>query len=190
MMMRAVVLVSCLVLAASLGVPGGPQSAAQASQRLCRTLLGQASVVVSSALALGGIAVAEDKPKAKKPKVLETENGVKYIEVKKGSGPYPNEGDFVIINYTGFLQNGTIFDSTESTGKKALSFRIGKKQIIPGIEEVLREMRAGGEVTCSIPSKLAYASRGVCIEGQGCIVQPNENLNYVIKLKNVAPAYQ
>ena len=38
--------------------------------------------------------------KSKKPKVLETDLGIKYIELIKGSGPYPNPGDFVIITYT------------------------------------------------------------------------------------------
>jgi FKBP-type peptidyl-prolyl cis-trans isomerase len=64
-----------------------------------------------------------------------------------------------------------------------------KPIIIVGIEEVLKEMRAGGEITCTIPAKLAYGSRGVCIEGQGCLVEPNTNLNYVIKLKNVAAGF-
>ena len=48
------------------------------------------------------VANAADTPvkKAKKPKVLETDLGIKYIELIKGSGPYPNTGDFVVINYT------------------------------------------------------------------------------------------
>lgn len=166
-----------------------PKNTLQQTKENLKQILGSI-VVGSSAFGLGlGAAVAEEAKKPKRPKVLETDNGVKYIEVKKGDGNYPSNGDFVVINYTGFLQNGTVFDSIYEPGKKPLSFRIGKNQIIPGIEEVLKEMRAGGEVTCTIPSKLAYKERGVCVEG-GCIVPPNANLNYVIKLKNVAAGYQ
>lgn len=168
-----------------------PKSPTQISQQNLQNVL---SSIISTGAVLSvpsaALAAEATKPKTKKVKVLETENGVKYIEVKKGEGAYPGDGDFVVINYTGFLSDGkTIFDTTEGKGKKPLSFRMGKKQIIPGIEEVLREMRAGGEVTCTIPGKLAYP-RGVCIDGQGCLVQPGETLNYVIKLKNVAAGYQ
>jgi hypothetical protein len=47
--------------------------------------------------------------------------------MKKGSGAYPNEGDYVAIDYNAFLNNGTLFDTTIGKGKKALSFRYGKK---------------------------------------------------------------
>jgi FKBP-type peptidyl-prolyl cis-trans isomerase len=48
------------------------------------------------------IANAADTPvkKSKKPKVLETDLGIKYIELIKGTGAYPNPGDFVVISYT------------------------------------------------------------------------------------------
>jgi len=134
------------------------------------------------------------KPKkAKKVKVLETDLGIPYIVVKKGSGSYPNPGDFVVITYTGFLSDGTVFDSTEGKGKKAKAFRFGQKQVIPGIESVVELMQPGGEVTCSIPSKYAYGTKGVCVdtkEGQKeCLVKPNEDLKYVIKLKTVGAGY-
>jgi hypothetical protein len=45
---------------------------------------------------------ADDAPKKKKVKVLETSNyGIKYIDVKKGQGAFPNIGDFVVIDYIG-----------------------------------------------------------------------------------------
>lgn len=144
------------------------------------------ALIGSSVLGFQSLAFADETKKMKKPKVLETENGVKYIEVKKGEGNSPGDGDFVVINYTGFLPGGKVFDTTEGKGKKPISFRMGMKQMIPGIEEVLKRMRPGGEVTCTIPSKLAYGTKGVCIEGQGCLIEPNTDLNYVVKLKAVA----
>jgi hypothetical protein len=156
------------------------------------TQLGQASLL---ALSLGAWrpfgALADDvKPKkAKKPKVLETELGIKYVELKKGSGPFPSTGDFIVLDYIGFLNNGTVFDSTETKGRKPLSFRYGKNQIIPGIESVLSYMQPGAEVTCTIPSVYAYGSRGICVPDEGCIVPPDETLKYVLKLKNVGAGY-
>ena len=115
--------------------------------------------------------------------------GIKYIELKKGTGNYPNNGDFIAIDYNAFLNNGTMFDTTIGKGKKALSFRYGKKQIIPGIESVLGYMQAGGEVTCTIPAEFAYGSKGVCIVNEGCIVPPNEPLKYFLRLKSVGAGY-
>lgn len=159
-----------------------------------RKLLSGAGKAIATALLVAPlapeIAMAADKvKKSKKPKVLETELGIKYIELQKGSGAYPNDGDYVIIDYTAFLNNGTVFDSTESKGRKPLSFRYGRKQVIPGLESVIGYMQAGGEVTCSIPSKYAYADKGVCIAGQGCIVPPNEDLKYAVKLRNVGVGF-
>ncbi len=85
------------------------------------------STITIASLGSTAIVHADDavksKPKVKKPKVLETENGVKYIELKKGEGSYPGEGDYVSINYIGILSNGTYFDTKYEPGKKPLTFR-------------------------------------------------------------------
>ena len=156
-------------------------------------------VTIISALAtsssLAEVAYAADEGetiKKKKPKVMETDLGIKYIDVKKGTGSSPYDGDFVVISYSAFLQNGTMFDTTEGKGKKALSFRYGRKQIIPGIESVLETMQVGGERTCTIPPQYAYGSKGVCLDktnGEQCLVPPDATLNYVIKLKQVGAGY-
>lgn len=108
--------------------------------------------------------------------------------LKDGEGPFPENGDFVVINYIGFLNNGTVFDNTEVRGKKALSFTYGKNQIIPGLESVIGNLQAGAEATCTVPAKYAFGSKGVCTV-DGCLVPPNETLKYVIKVKRVAPGY-
>ena len=98
----------------------------------------------------------------------------------------------------GFLHNGTVFDSTESKGRKPLSFRFGQKQVIPGLESVLAEMQPGGQVTCSIPAQYAYGRRGVCLPGaensdganvSGCLVPPDEDLKYAVRLITVGAGY-
>eukprot|EP01031_Cornospumella_fuschlensis_P029493 gene29493-35598_t len=165
-----------------------PQSLQESAGGGLKKALQVGSVAMMTFASSLRVLAAEEKKK-KKPKVLETDLGIKYIEVKKGSGPFPQPGDFVVINYTGFLNNGTVFDSTEVKGRKPLSFRLGKKQVIQGLESVLEYMQPGGEVTCSIPAKYAYGSKGVCIDGQGCLVPPNEDLKYVLKLVSAGAGY-
>ena len=58
------------------------------------------------------------------------------MDVVKGEGESPHDGDFVIISYTGYLSDGTVFDGLHAKGKKPLAFKFGAKQVIPGLEEV------------------------------------------------------
>jgi FKBP-type peptidyl-prolyl cis-trans isomerase len=73
----------------------------------------------------------------------------------------------VVVDYTAFLNNGTVWDSTEIKGRKQLSFRMGLKQTIPGLESVLEYMQPGGEATCVIPPQYAYGAKGVCLPNGG-----------------------
>lgn len=171
------------------------QSVTAGATRAVATGASLSTLLALSALtAPAARADSETQPKkTKKPKVLETPDlGIKYIEITKGSGPFPNPGDFVIISYTAFLSNGTVFDSTEVKGRKPLSFRFGQKQIISGLESVVGEMQPGGQTTCNIPAKYAYGSKGVCIEKDGdktCLVPPNEDLKYAVKLISLGAGY-
>jgi len=76
--------------------------------------------------------------------VRTTKGGAKYVVVKEGSCPlidpsgalgscYPAPESYITIDYTGFLPNGQVFDSTEKKGGKPLSFRLGERQVVPGI---------------------------------------------------------
>ena len=133
-----------------------------------------------------GVVEEPRKTKKKKLKVGETDLGIKYINLKVGDGPTPYEGDLIAINYIGFKKDGTEFDSQYA--KKNLAFKYGAKQVIPGIEDVLATMQPGGQRSCTIPSEYAYGSKGVCLK-DGCIVEPNEDLKFVISLKTVGAGY-
>jgi peptidylprolyl isomerase len=67
------------------------------------------------------------------------------------------EGDTVKIHYTGRLQDGTVFDS--SNNKEPLQFNIGSRQVIPGFEEAVTGMTVGEKKTAQIPSDKAYGER-------------------------------
>ncbi|TFJ84406.1 hypothetical protein NSK_004391 [Nannochloropsis salina CCMP1776] len=134
--------------------------------------------------------LAEESPvkvrKVNPNKIRETPNGVKYVDVKVGEGESPRGGDYVIITYIGQLSDGTIFDGLHGPGKKPLAFKIGAKQVIPGLEEALLSMQAGGERQLLVPADLAFGEKGVCTEKGECLVPPNTNVKYNVILKRVA----
>ena len=66
-------------------------------------------------------------------------------------------GDNVTIHYTGKLEDGTVFDSSE--GREPLPFTIGSGQVIPGFEEAVMGMNLGDSKTVTIPSEKAYGPR-------------------------------
>ena len=158
--------------------------------------LGLASSLAALA---GGAPSAGADVVVKATDVRSTKGGVKYVVVKQGSCPKtdptglagscePKMGSFCIIDYTGFLPSGEVFDTTEKKGGKPLAFRLGDKQVIIGIEQVVSQMLPGEEVQALIPADLAYGEKGVCTENGECLIKPGSNLKYFIRLNRVAQA--
>lgn len=71
-----------------------------------------------------------------------------------GTGVPAQAGDTVMINYTGTLQDGTVFDTSE--GKAPISFTLGSGEVIPGLEQGIVGMQKGGKRLILIPPSLAY----------------------------------
>ncbi|MBY0294359.1 FKBP-type peptidyl-prolyl cis-trans isomerase [Patescibacteria group bacterium] len=71
-----------------------------------------------------------------------------------GNGEEAQAGDFVTVDYTGKLQNGTVFDS--SIGKQPIQFTLGTGRVIPGWDQGLQGMKVGGKRLLIIPPSLAY----------------------------------
>ena len=65
-------------------------------------------------------------------------------------------GDSVTVRYTGWLSNGTRFDSNRDPGDRAFGFTLGTRRVIAGWEEGLVGMREGGRRILVIPPSLAY----------------------------------
>lgn len=86
-------------------------------------------------------------------------SGLKYIEVRTGSGSEAKVGKQVIIEYTGYLTNGYKFDSTFDQGRP-YTFKLGEGMHLKGLEEGITGMRVGGERRLIIPPELGYGSRG------------------------------
>jgi FKBP-type peptidyl-prolyl cis-trans isomerase len=87
--------------------------------------------------------------------------GLYYIEKVKGKGAAAGTGKKVKVHYTGKLLNGKVFDSSlDRKPSTPYEFTIGKGEAIPGWDEGIAKMSAGGKATLIIPSKLGYGERG------------------------------
>lgn len=115
-----------------------------------------------------------------KPGVVVLPSGLQYKIIETGNGAKAGKTDTVTVEYTGHLINGTVFDSTEKSGKPA-SFQVS--QVIPGWTEALQLMPAGSTWEIYVPSALAYGSRSV-----GGPIGPNETLVFKIHLISVKKA--
>jgi FKBP-type peptidyl-prolyl cis-trans isomerase FkpA len=111
--------------------------------------------VAAACVALAVSARADDK---KDSKVVTTDSGLKYEELKEGTGDAAKKGDTVEVHYTGWLKDGTKFDS--SVGKAPFSFPLGAGKVIKGWDEGVAGMKVGGKRKLTIPSELAYGKKG------------------------------
>ncbi len=98
-----------------------------------------------------------------KIKTKRTRGGVSYELKKKGKGALPETGDLVTINYEGFLKDGSTFDKSDE--KEPFSFLVGRRKVIEGLDEAIRQFPKGAKGTVLIPSKLAYGPREIEEEG-------------------------
>jgi FKBP-type peptidyl-prolyl cis-trans isomerase len=100
-----------------------------------------------------------------------TKSGIVYQTLEKGSGEQPNVNDFITVIYEGYLQDGTMFDS--SNGKE---ITLQLNRTIQGWQEGIKLMRPGSVYSFLIPPHLAYGSRGT----SG--IPPNASLIFKVKL--------
>lgn len=87
-----------------------------------------------------------------------TDSGVHIINGINGIGKACEVGDKVSINYTGYLENGDVFDS--SVGKNPFDFFLGQNKVIKGWEDGILGLQSGSKCTLIIPPELGYGSRG------------------------------
>lgn len=118
----------------------------------------RASVVAIALAACGG----DSGPDGNAPgipkltgEVKETASGLRYIDEVAGDGAAPRHGQVVVAHYTGWLTDGTKFDSSRDRDQP-YAFRIGLGAVIGGWDEGLATMKAGGKRRLIVPPDLAY----------------------------------
>jgi len=111
--------------------------------------------------------------------MVTTDSGLKYEEIVVGNGIEAKAGDTVEVHYTGWLTNGTKFDSSKDRGTP-FSFRLGGGQVIKGWDEGVAGMKVGGTRKLTIPSDLGYGSRGA-----GRAIPPDATLVFEVELLGV-----
>ncbi len=112
-------------------------------------------------------------------KMNTTASGLKYVDQVEGTGASPSKGQLVKVHYTGWLENGTKFDSSVDRGTP-FEFTIGVGQVIKGWDEGVSTMKIGGKRKLTIPSELAYGNRGA-----GSIIPPNSTLIFDVELLGI-----
>lgn len=135
-----------------------------------------------------------------KATATETTSSLKYKIIKAGTGKKPAEGTNVYIDYAGYLEDGSLFDSSienvnkeygkfdenraKQNGYQPFPFPYGKKDgLIPGFLEALNLMNFGDTALVYIPSKLGYGEKGA-----GNVIPPNANIIFEIEMLETMPA--
>jgi FKBP-type peptidyl-prolyl cis-trans isomerase len=102
----------------------------------------------------------------------------KIEDLVKGKGPEAVRGKTVEVHYTGWLENGTKFDS--SVGGQPFSFRLGAGDVIEGWDRGVAGMKVGGRRRLTIPPHLGYGQQGA-----GGVIKGGETLVFVVDLLGV-----
>jgi FKBP-type peptidyl-prolyl cis-trans isomerase len=105
-----------------------------------------------------------------------TDTGLKFEDTVVGEGTVATKGQTVSVHYTGWLENGTKFDSSKDRDEP-FAFKLGAGQVIRGWDEGVAGMKVGGVRRLTIPSHLAYGDRGA-----GGVIPPKATLIFEVEL--------
>jgi FKBP-type peptidyl-prolyl cis-trans isomerase FkpA len=134
---------------------------------------------ISAALVVMGAVAPVVADSASGPQQVTTPSGLKYEDVKVGTGDAAETGKNVSVHYTGWLTNGTKFDSSKDRGQP-FEFPLGGGRVIKGWDEGVRGMKVGGVRKLTIPPELGYGARGA-----GGVIPPNATLVFEVELLKV-----
>ena len=127
------------------------------------------------ALALSGIACSDD---ACSSDPVETDEGLVYEDLECGDGAEAENGDTLFVHYTGQLEDGTVFDSSE--GGPPLDFVLGAGDVIEGWDRGFAGMKVGGTRKLTIPPELGYGAGGFPPD-----IPPDATLIFEVELVDV-----
>ena len=105
-----------------------------------------------------------------------TATGLMIDDLTVGTGNLARAGQKVTVHYTGWLTDGTKFDSSKDRGEPFV-FPLGRGQVIRGWDEGVQGMKVGGTRKLTIPPSLGYGARGA-----GGVIPPNATLVFEVEL--------
>jgi FKBP-type peptidyl-prolyl cis-trans isomerase FkpA len=110
-----------------------------------------------------------------------TDTGLRYSDLETGSGEtVTGRGQTIIVHYTGWLEDGTKFDSSRDRNEP-FSFPLECNYVIKGWDEGVKGMQVGGKRRLVIPPELGYGARGA-----GGVIPPNATLVFEIELLEIS----
>ncbi|WP_124951619.1 FKBP-type peptidyl-prolyl cis-trans isomerase [Sulfuriferula thiophila] len=110
---------------------------------------------------------------------MTTASGLIYEDTIEGTGATAAAGQTVTVHYTGWLTNGTKFDSSKDRNQP-FNFHLGAGEVIRGWDEGVAGMKVGGTRKLTIPPQLGYGARGA-----GGVIPPNATLVFEVELLGV-----
>jgi FKBP-type peptidyl-prolyl cis-trans isomerase FkpA len=105
---------------------------------------------------------------------------LKIEDSKVGAGAVAETGKRVTVHYTGWLTNGTKFDSSKDRGEP-FSFQLGAGEVIKGWDQGVAGMKVGGVRKLTVPPSLGYGANGA-----GGVIPPNATLVFEVELLGVS----
>jgi FKBP-type peptidyl-prolyl cis-trans isomerase FkpA len=107
-----------------------------------------------------------------------TPSGLIIEDLTVGDGDEARTGQYVTVHYTGWLTNGSKFDSSKDRNDP-FSFPLGARHVIAGWDEGVQGMKVGGVRKLTIPPELGYGKRGA-----GGVIPPDATLVFEVELLN------
>jgi FKBP-type peptidyl-prolyl cis-trans isomerase len=147
------------------------------------------SLLTVSAIAMAADTPASDVPLPTLPQgagqvdadaptsFTKTASGLEYRILRAGAGKKPAATNTVSVHYHGWLDNGTVFDSSYKRGE---SIEFPLNRVIPGWTEGMQLVGNGGMIELQIPSAIGYGARGA-----PPVIPPNATLHFVVELLDV-----
>jgi len=111
--------------------------------------------------------------------IVTSDTGLQIIDFEVGKGDYPKIGDSVVVHYAGFLDDGTLFDTTYYNNAP-MEFVLSVESLIPAWVEALLTMREGGRRKIIVPPFLGYGAKGF-----GKAIPPNATLVFDVELLEI-----